>query len=309
MSDQGYVEVGPAGMQPEPEKETSLLLIARSRRRSKKVSALLDATTRILDGEENEITVRHLFYRLSSGLGLIPKTEPAYKNLCKHLARWRRNLEVAWDAFADSTRWHIREQTFDGTADALQRCRETYRRDMWATQPHYVELWLEKDAVASIVAQHANEFGVPVFVCRGFASLSSLYGAAQVFNEAHESGKTVTIFHLGDYDPSGHAAADAIERTLRDDFGCELSFKRLAVTREQIRKWKLPTRPTKETDSRTRNWGGGEDSVELDSIPPKKLTGLVEDAITDLIDPYQWSQMKQIEDQERATLDKICAVI
>jgi hypothetical protein len=173
------------------------------------MDALLAAIHSVIDDEEHEITVRHLFYRLV-GLDVIPKTEVAYHLLVRHLSRWRRSGEIPWDAFADSTRWHIRRPTFDGIKDALQRTRETYRRDLWSTQPHYCELWIEKDAIASIVAEVANDFGVPVFVCRGFASLSSLYGAARTFREARMNGKRVTIFHMGDYDPSGHAAADAI---------------------------------------------------------------------------------------------------
>jgi hypothetical protein len=275
----------------------------RARRTKDQMGELLDSINSVLDGEETQITVRHLFYRLV-GLGVIPKTEKAYKNLVEHLGRWRRDGEIEWNAFADSTRWHIRAQTFDGIADALQRTRETYRRDLWSTQQDYVELWLEKDAIASIVHDVAAEFGVPIFVCRGFASLSSLYGASQTFREAEANGKEVTIFHLGDYDPSGHAAADAIERTLIEDFGCDLNFVRLAVRREQIERLSLPTRPTKKTDSRARNWSGQE-CVELDSMPPAEMCALVEGAITMLIDPHAWQQLKAIETAERESLAKL----
>jgi len=55
-------------------------------------------------------------------------------------------------------------------------------------------------------------------------------------------GKGVTIFHLGDYDPSGHAAADAIERTFRDTFDWSVNFERIAILPEQIEQFSLPTR-------------------------------------------------------------------
>jgi hypothetical protein len=270
------------------------------------MAALLASIRSILDIEKCAITVRHLFYRLVS-LFVIAKTEKEYKGLVKHLSVWRRAREIPFNAFADSTRWHIRVETFDGIQDALQRTRDTYRRDLWSTQPHYVEVWVEKDAIAATVAETANSFGVPVFVCRGFASLSSLYSAAETFRRAAESGKNVTIFHLGDFDPSGHAAADAIQRTLIDDFGCDLSFVRVAVTEEQIASLDLPTRPTKDTDSRARNWEG-ESCVELDTIPPAEMRKIVERAITDLIDDKRaWRTLKKIEAAERESLDKICA--
>jgi hypothetical protein len=270
------------------------------------METLLAAIRSILEGEEHEITVRHLFYRLV-GLGVIPKTESAYKSLVHHLSNWRRNGEIAWDGFADSTRWHIRKPAFDGVEDALQRTRETYRRDLWSTQRHYCELWIEKDAIASVVADLANEFGVPVFVCRGFASLSSLYGAAQTFKEMAGNGKRVTIFHLGDYDPSGHAAAGAIERTLIDDFECDLYFDRLAILPGQIDRLSLPTRPTKQTDSRAKNWTG-EECVELDSMKPTDMRAIVEDSITDLIDAHEWEALQKIEKAERESLAKIRVV-
>jgi hypothetical protein len=282
-------------------------LKCRKRRSRADVAELLSAIQTIIDGEEYPITVRHLFYRLVS-LRIIPKTENAYHALVRHLSRWRRSGEVPWEAFADSTRWHIRNQTFNGTTDALQRCKETYRRDMWATQPHYVELWLEKDAIASIVVDVADQFGVPIFVCRGFASLSSLHGAAQTFRGAKFTGKRVTILHLGDYDPSGHAAANAIEDTLTEDFGCNIDFERLAILPGQIDRLHLPTRPTKQSDSRAKNWDGDE-CVELDAMPPAEMCALVEDAITDLIDPFEWEQMQKIETEERESLQKICAVL
>jgi hypothetical protein len=263
----------------------------------------LSAIQDILADEEHEITVRHLFYRLVAQ-GVIAKTENEYRGLVHHLSKWRRDGEVPWDAFADSTRWHIKNETFDGITDALQRCRETYRRDLWSTQPYYVELWLEKDAIASIVADVAGEFGVPIFVCRGFASLSSLHGAAQTFRRAKMSGKRVTIFHLGDYDPSGHAAADAIENTLIYDFGCDIEFERLAILPRQIERLNLPTRPTKRTDSRAKNWDGTA-CVELDAMPPAEMCALVEDAITDLIDSHEWDKLQRIETLERESLGQL----
>jgi hypothetical protein len=278
----------------------------RVRRTSDQIDALLGAITSILDGEETQITVRHLFYRLV-GLGVIKKTEKAYRNLVNHLGRWRRDGEIEWSAFSDSTRSHIRWQSFDGIEDALRRTRETYRRDLWSTQPYYVELWLEKDAIASIVHDLAAEFGVPVFVCRGFASLSSLYSAAQTFRRATRNGKEVIIFHLGDYDPSGHAAADAIERTLTEDFGCNIDFDRLAVTPVQIQAFSLPTRPTKQTDSRARNWTGNE-CVELDSMPPANMRRIVQDAITECIEHGAWEALQAIEAAERESLAKIRVV-
>jgi hypothetical protein len=271
-----------------------------TRRTADQMAELLQAILSIVLPEESAITIRHLFYRLV-GLSVIEKTERAYKSLCGHLSHWRKDGEVPWNAFSDSTRWHITPPMFDSLADALTRTKETYRRNLWATQPSYVEVWVEKDAIAGVIDDVTASFGVPLFVCRGFASLSSMYSASRQFKTAQRHGKEVTIFHLGDYDPSGHAAADAIERTFENDFDCPINFERIAILPEHITEFDLPTRPTKDSDSRSRSWSGTE-SVELDSMPPGVLRELVEDAITSSIDQRAWKELQKIEREEKATL-------
>ncbi len=274
------------------------------RRTVTQMREMLAAIRAILNESDGQITVRHLFYRLV-GLRVIPKTERAYKSLCGHLSKWRRSEEIPWSAFSDNTRWHIRQETFQGVKDALKNTAENYRRNLWATQPYYVEVWVEKDAIAGIVADTANSFGVPVFVCRGFASLSSLYSAANTFREATNAGKSALIYHLGDHDPSGVAAGDSLRGALRDDFKVDLQFIRLAVTPEQIEALNLPTRPTKTTVTHAKNWAGGE-SVELDAMPSVEIKTLIESAITQLIDRRQWIELQRTEEMERETLRQIC---
>jgi hypothetical protein len=267
------------------------------------MDGVLNTIQTILAREDGQITIRHLFYRLV-GLNVIEKTEAAYKGLCGHLSKWRRSEEIPWSAFADNTRWHIQHTTFDGVEEALRNTAQNYRRNLWSTQPYYLEVWVEKDATAGIVADTANSFGVPVFVARGFASLSSLYSAANTFRGAVEAGKQVIIYHLGDYDPSGVAAGESMLSAFRDDFNVKVRFIRAAVTPQQIRRLKLPTRPVKMSDRRAAKWTGGE-CVELDSMPPAEIRKLVEASITRHIDTRAWATMKVAEDGEREQLTNI----
>jgi hypothetical protein len=277
--------------------------IKRTRRTKNQMLSVLEAIHGILEGEAGQITVRHLFYRLV-GLHVIEKTESAYKGLCFHLSKWRRSQDIPWSAFTDNTRWHIRQGTFDSVQEALENTVQNYRRNLWSTQPFYLETWCEKDSIAGLVAETANSFGVPVFVARGFASLSALYDAANTFRKATDAGKKAVIHHLGDYDPSGVAAGESILRAFRDDFKVDLKFTRIAVTPEQIAELNLPTRPVKRTDGRGRNWKGG-DSVELDSMPAAEIRALVEQSITQHIDQWEWDQLKAAEEMERETLRQI----
>jgi hypothetical protein len=133
-----------------------------------------------------------------------------------------------------------------------------------------------------------------------------MYSASLTFKEAECNGKQVLLYHLGDYDPSGHAAADAIEKTFAEEFDCMIRFERIAILPGQIEEFNLPTRPTKESDSRAKNWTGSE-CVELDSLPPRELRALVENAITSCIDLHEWKQLKKIEREERRTLERTLA--
>lgn len=270
-----------------------------NRRSRDEVQNVLNWVQYILDGEEGQITIRHLFYRLV-GHGVIEKTEGEYKALGKHLSKWRRSGAIEWSAFADNTRWHIRPETFDSLDDALNNTITNYRRNLWQTQSVYIECWCEKDAVASILSKAAEPFGVPIFVSRGFASLSSLHSAAETFRASAEAGKQPIIYHFGDYDPSGVEAGESMIRSFRDDFKVEVDFIRAAVTKEQIKRLKLPTRPTKDSNH-GKSWTGG-DSVELDSMPPAEIRALVESCITRHINKREWDALKTAEALERNSL-------
>ena len=77
----------------------------------------------------------------------------------------------------------------------------------------------------------------------------------------------------------------------------EIHFERLAVTPSQIDEWDLPTRPTKQADTRSK--GFGNESVELDAIPPDRLRALVQGAIEQHLPPDEYDRLMDIEEQER----------
>jgi hypothetical protein len=114
------------------------------------------------------------------------------------------------------------------------------------------------------------------------------------------------IYHFGDYDPSGVNAGEVIERTLRELApNAEITFKRLAVTRQQIDRWHLPTRPTKRSDSRSKKFGPL--SVELDSIDPNTLRAIVREAIEQHMPADQLAVLQVAEASERELLTTLIA--
>ena len=78
----------------------------------------------------------------------------------------------------------------------------------------------------------------------------------------------------------------------------EIHFERLAVTDEQIRDWRLPSRPTKTTDMRAAAFANRR-SVELDAIDPNRLRKLVEDAINRRMSKKLYAKLMKAEQDEQ----------
>jgi hypothetical protein len=143
-------------------------------------------------------------------------------------------------------------------------------------------------------------------IARGFASESFLWSTANTIRQQDRAGKDVVIYQLGDHDPSGVAAWEHVQTRLAE-FAPDayIHFERLAVTEQQIAAYNLPTRPTKTTDSRAKNFVG--ESVEVDGIPTSILREVVENAILSWIDPEQLRITKMVEEQELEGLRAMAA--
>jgi hypothetical protein len=244
------------------------------------------------------MTLRHLFYRLVSN-GTLEKTEREYDKLIKDVINMRKTGIIAYNLFADGTRWQRKPKTFNGIWQALENTAHFYRKSLWEDLPAYVEFWIEKDAVSDIVYEITEQFDVPLMIARGFSSLSFLHNSAEYIIE---NGKPAFIYHLGDYDPSGLQAAKSIQNTLQA-FGANIIFQRLAVTPEQIREYNLPTRPTKKSNH-SKYFEG--ESVEIDAMEPALIQKLVTNAIFNHVDKYEFEKLKSIELAEKETLNQYC---
>lgn len=275
--------------------------IKRTRRTKDNLQEILTACQAIIK-EEGTVSLRHLFYRVVS-LGLIEKNETEYQKLSGYSMKWRRNGSIAWDSFVDTARYYHGVETYSGLSEALENSKDCYRRNLWQSQKIYVEIWTEKEAIAAIAQQAAEPFGVPVFPMKGFGSGSALHSIAQTIRRQQKRGKEVFVYHLGDHDPSGRCIDESTVRNLRDDHGVEFNFERIAVNPDQIKYYKLLTRPTKKTDSRAKNFEG--ESVEVDALPPHVIRNLVETNISQHIDGMAWEREIEIEAMERETFDRM----
>lgn len=244
------------------------------------------------------MTVRQMFYRMSSE-GVVPKTEGGYRRVQYALTAMRKQGAIPYSWLADNTRWRRKPETYKSLTDMMEQTQRFYRRELWSNQAAYVEIWLEKDALAGVIYDITAEFDVPLYVTRGYPSLSYLWDAAE---HLRDIGKPAYIYHFGDYDASGKDAARAIREGLQE-FGAEFHFEEVAIAAWQIQTLNLQTRPAKRSDPRAKGWGG--EAVELDAMPPKVLRGLVRQVIEQHIDQAALARLLEIQEQERESLRAI----
>jgi hypothetical protein len=221
-------------------------------------------------------SVRQIAYQ-GEVAGLIPKTENGFRRIQHDLLILRQQGVIDYDWISDNTRWMRKSISYKGIGHFIKLSIDTYRRDLWQDAESYIEIWIEKDALAGTVMEVTDPYDVPLMVARGFSSETYLYEAAMAIIA---NGKPAYIYAFFDHDPSGKHSAKHIERKLREfAAGCEIHFELMAVTPQQIEEWKLPTRETKRVtaegkkNQHANNFVG--DSCELDAIPPDKLRALV----------------------------------
>jgi hypothetical protein len=246
-------------------------------------------------------TVRQIFYQCTVH-GVIEKTELGYRKVQNDSVEMRKAGTIPYSWITDSTRMQRKPTSYTSFSHALYETQKFYRKDLWHRNPSYCEIWIEKDALQGVVIDVTSEYDVPLMSARGYASLSFLHSSAEAIAARK---KPAYIYHLGDYDPSGVGAAVAIGKTLREMAPqSDIHFERVAVTPAQIEMWNLPTRPTKTSDSRAKNFGS-DISVELDVIPPNTLRALVKECIERHISEDELEVLKAAEESERDILKTV----
>jgi hypothetical protein len=278
---------------------------ASSIKRKRRTKAELDSlkeSMREIGAENQPMTLRQLFYQMVSR-GLIDKTEKQYDAIGRLATLMRRSGELPYSWMADNTRWMRKPQSHNSLEGFLNEQQTFYRRDLWQDQDAYVEIWLEKDALAGVLMEATRKWDVPLMVCRGYASVSFLHSAAETIRDVN---KPTFLYYFGDCDPSGRDIPRAVENSLREMAPeADISFEVVAVTDQQIEEMNLLTRPTKSTDSRSKNFSG--ESVEVDAIPPKELIRICRQCIEQHISGPELVRHRHIEQAERETLTQIVA--
>jgi hypothetical protein len=260
-----------------------------------KTLELIDAARAELE-KYHPMTLRQVFYRLVSGL-VLENTEASYKRLSRVLVLARQEGAIPWEWIEDRLREPRRVSMWAGLADFAETAARAYRRDVWATQPAYLEAWLEKDALSGVFGQVLEGYGVTLNVGRGYDSWTSICEAAGRLDD------DTTILYFGDFDPSGEDMVRSLAERL-GFFGCWPEIVKVALTLEDIARYRLPPMPAKQSDSRAAAHIAkhGNVAVELDALPPPVLRERLEAAVRERLDLEALEAVKELEDKERESL-------
>jgi len=164
----------------------------------KKTILLLEHTRKVLE-EYNPMTLRQVYYQLVAK-HVIDNNKKEYNRLCNALVRGRQEGIIPWEWIEDRGRQPRAVNMWKDLPDFIDTVKTAYRKDVWDSQPVYIEVWLEKEALSGVFTDVTGEYGVTLCVSRGYNSWSAYSEAAKRF---YEIDKPITILYFGDFDPSG----------------------------------------------------------------------------------------------------------
>jgi hypothetical protein len=243
------------------------------------------------------------------------KSRKSYLDVARNLGVMRESGELPWGWLVDTGRYVRIDTMYDSITDALDRTHETYRRNLWATQPTRVEVWAESDSTSMLVEHVTRKLGVGLYSCKGQAGKEFAHSSAMAYLQI---GKPVEILYLGDWDPSGLAIPRSLKERLRRYSGgqVDITMRRVAVTPEQIRAQNLQTHYVNRKDSsyprfvaECRFVGLAEqDAVEVEAIAPAVLRQLIEDELYGLVaDVESWNGTLAAEEHDLGMLADMAA--
>ena len=254
-----------------------------------------------------KITLRQLYYQLVAA-NEIPNKDTEYKRIGGLISDARYAGLIGWDTIEDRGRVPKVPLEFTGIPDLIETYSMAYRLDRWEGQASYVELFVEKDALASVLAPVARKWHIVFSTNKGYASSTALYDAAQRMNAASKRGLSVTVLYFGDHDPSGlDMIRDMSERLNEFNLyhsGEDFEVVPLALSWEQIQRLKPPPNPAKVTDSRAEAYiqQYGRESWELDALEPRYMQSLASNAIETLVDLEKMDAVIEREDKDKALM-------
>lgn len=233
----------------------------------------------------------------------------SYNKLSGLLVSARYFGHVPWDAIDDSTRdSHTYSDHYEDLTEFVSSNVDQflspyrYSRSRQEGQPNHIEVLIEKNTLINTVSDICDKFQVTYTSLRGYGGPSVWHEMEERFLDHENEDAKFILIVVSDHDPEGLNLADDAVRSLRDNHNIEVRAIRPAVTREQIRKYRLPSNPAKETSSRFAEYvkrTGTRKCWECESLKPEVLRQALHDAILSALDVDQLNAVQEREAEEK----------
>lgn len=167
-------------------------------------------------------------------------------------ARPPQDWEQYTDEAVDDLKWKI--LLYNGARHEGAKGRKCGR---WYNQPKYLEIWVESETIKPDLEKFQENRKVLVAASGGQITTPYMYSnAKRIVNiiQCYSHVKEVVILYFGDFDKAGNNIAYNHELSLKwyvyNFFGIpkdrvKITFRKIAVTQEQIKKYKLIENPEK----------------------------------------------------------------
>lgn len=272
---------------------------------------------------KGRVSVRQLYYRLVAA-DLILNNDSSYKRIQSLITEARYAGLIDWSAVEDRNREAEKAREWSSVRAAFDELIERFRKDRWKDQTYYVEIWVEKAALAGVLWPIAKDYHVVMMVNRGYSSASAMKESADRIKAHARAGKKCVILYIGDHDPSGLDMLRDIPTRLLE-FGCprDIDVRGIALTMAQIRQFKPPPNAVKVkddpklyknvdgslADSRAASYVAqfGEVSWEVEGLPPQDLDLTVRTALNAYVDKDAMKQAIALENRIKAKIKSFTA--
>ena len=279
--------------------DTELIWTGETVKPYSKTRELIDHAVEVVKRYDSAITLRQLYYQLVAA-NVVENSEASYERVGNAVATARKLGLMSFSDIEDRGRKIEACRIFASAVDAVAWVKAVFDQDRWINQDDRIAVICEKAALSGVIAPICQRWQVPYVASKGYASLSL---AAEVASSLWG----YTILYFGDHDPSGVHVPKKWQETL-DGFQSECHLIEVALTPDQIDRYKLVPNPVKKSDSRSAKFKAqhGNDCYELDALPPDILTALVNVWIEAYIDFDRWNERDAEIEAER---EKIIASI
>lgn len=121
--------------------------------------ALIDKINSVIEEYQRQgysLTLRQCYYQLVAR-GIIENNERSYKNTGNLINDARLAGLIDWNAIEDRTRNLKRLSHWSNPQSIIESASDQYMKDTWQGQDYYVEVWVEKEALANVVGRISDE--------------------------------------------------------------------------------------------------------------------------------------------------------